>query len=48
MLPLLLTGISLAGCGGGHEAVRSSPPPTHARDWAMVAPANPAASNAVL
>ncbi|KGM52546.1 hypothetical protein N792_05625 [Lysobacter concretionis Ko07 = DSM 16239] len=48
MLPLLLTGTLLAGCGGGHEAVRSSPPPTHARDWAMVAPANPAASNAVL
>jgi cell wall-associated NlpC family hydrolase len=35
----------LAGCGGGREAVRSSPP---VHSWPVVAPENPAAANAVL
>ena len=35
----------LAGCGGGHEAVRSSAP---GRAWPVVAPEDPVAANAVL
>jgi cell wall-associated NlpC family hydrolase len=35
----------LAGCGGGREAVRSSPP---VRAWPVVAPDDPVAANAVL
>lgn len=48
-LPVLaasVVAVALAGCGGGGKAVRGAPPAT--RDWAIVAPANPAASNAVL
>lgn len=48
VLTLLLIG-ALAGCGGGGQSVRAdSPtgPATHS--WAVVAPADPAAANAVL
>ncbi|MGY0558390.1 C40 family peptidase [Lysobacter sp. A421] len=48
MLLLPLTGVLLASCGGGEQSVRSTAPPPGSRDWAVVAPANPAASNAVL
>lgn len=39
--------VGLAGCGGHIEAVRTSAPPT-ARQWPVVAPADPVAANAVL
>jgi cell wall-associated NlpC family hydrolase len=48
VLSLLLIGVVLAGCGGGREAVRGSAPPTGLPAWAVVAPSNPAAANAVL
>ncbi|MDQ3511544.1 MAG: C40 family peptidase [Pseudomonadota bacterium] len=39
----------LAGCGGGREAVRRAAPAMPAQvAWAVVAPADPAAANAVL
>ncbi|MBF6023766.1 C40 family peptidase [Lysobacter niastensis] len=41
----LLAAASLAGCGGGREAVRSAPP---GREWPVVQPEDPAAANAVL
>ena len=40
---------ALAACGGGERAVsRSAPPPPDPRSWPQVAPADPAAANAVL
>lgn len=45
-LPILALAV-LAGCGGGHETVRRPAPPPQ-RVWPVVAPADPAAANAVL
>ena len=46
VLSLALFTAALAACGG-HEAVRANAPAS-SRHWATVAPADPAASNAVL
>lgn len=43
---LVILCMVLAGCGGNREAVRGAAPP--AREWATVAPGDPAAANAVL
>ncbi|MGY0797948.1 C40 family peptidase [Lysobacter sp. A286] len=48
LLLLSLAGVLLASCGGGEQSVRSTAPPPSSHDWTVVAPANPAASNAVL
>ena len=45
LAPLLAA--ALAGCGGG-KATRDPPPRPVARDWPIVAPADPAKANAVL
>lgn len=46
---VLLAVLALAACGGGERAVRRAAPPPHdPRDWPPVAPADPAAANAVL
>ncbi|MFD0740440.1 C40 family peptidase [Lysobacter koreensis] len=47
-LGALVLGAALAGCGGGRENVRQRPPVPPTRSWATVAPADPAAANAVL
>lgn len=46
LLPLAL--VLLASCGGGSKGVRNAAPPSESRDWSVIAPANPAASNSVL
>ena len=40
--------LALAACGGGKHAVRRPAPPHDSRTWPQVAPADPAAANAVL
>ena len=45
---LMLTGMLLAGCGGGSDVARRTPPPENPRQWPVVPPGNPAAANAVL
>lgn len=42
------TVLLLASCGGGHGVRRPTPPAHDTRDWPKVAPADPAAANAVL
>ncbi|WP_425493462.1 C40 family peptidase [Marilutibacter chinensis] len=43
----VLLAATVAGCGGGGDRVRGAPRPD-GRDWAVVAPDDPAAANAVL
>ena len=43
-----LLAASVAGCGGGDRVRGGSAPPPEGRDWAMVAPDDPASANAVL
>ena len=45
---LMLTGMLLAGCGGGSDVARRTPPPENPRQWPVVPPSNPVAANAVL
>lgn len=42
----LIASMAVAACGGPTETVRRAPPPQ--REWAVVAPADPAAANAVV
>ena len=44
----LLTATLLSACGGGGKTVRSDEPPPSQREWATIAPSDPAAANAVL
>ncbi len=40
--------LALAACGGEHAVRHPAPPPHDTRNWPQVAPADPAAANAVL
>lgn len=45
---LVLAAGLLSACGGGGETVRPDTPPPSQRQWATMAPADPAAANSVL
>ena len=47
LLAALFGAVVLAGCGGGGKSVRADAPSTQ-RNWATVAPSDPAAANSVL
>lgn len=48
LLVVLLACAGVTGCGGGRDAIRGTPAAALPRAWAITAPANPAAANAVL